>query len=92
MAMKVQTVAECDICGFEETRPWAEDDCPPNYWSEMVIRTRLPGSGWSNSERPFDGFICPGCQGRLMLGIADIRLRHPRGGRPPAGGRDEATV
>lgn len=72
MAIVVQTVTTCDLCGFESVRPGVQGE-PPVDWSELVIRTRLPGSGWTNSERPFDGFICRGCTGRIEAALWAMR-------------------
>lgn len=69
MAIVVQTVTTCDLCGAEDIRLAAEGYTPPVGWAEMVIRSRGDGAGWSNTGRPFDGVICPSCTGDLRAWI-----------------------
>ena len=71
MAIVVQTVTTCELCGGDDIRQWAAEGYnPPVGWSEMVIRTRGDGAGWSNTGRPFDGVICPACTERMVQCIA----------------------
>ena len=70
MAIVVQTVTTCELCGAVDVRQGAEGYTPPVGWSEMVIRTRGVGAGWSNTGRPFDGVICPVCTERMAQCIA----------------------
>ena len=65
MSTKVYTETTCNLCGHVQRIAGASKDCPPEYWAFVTLHRRLPGAGWTNNSKLFDGDLCTSCTDKL---------------------------